>query len=105
MCLIIYEISGPGSAKTQANQPVNSMSVSRYISTCALATNQREDHVAYALDLFSRFPGTVPIAPTADGSWRTHALALETDMAALQAKYEAEQISAYSVLSISHVRL
>ncbi|KAJ7671963.1 hypothetical protein B0H17DRAFT_1208886 [Mycena rosella] len=47
---------------------------------------------AYVLELRSLFPPSTPAAPTADGSWKNHALALEMDLAALKAKYEAEQI-------------
>ncbi|KAF8876494.1 hypothetical protein BD779DRAFT_162424 [Infundibulicybe gibba] len=48
--------------------------------------------LAYVLDLRATFPPSVPAAPSADGSWRTHALALERDYAELEAKYEAAQI-------------
>ncbi|KAJ7451108.1 hypothetical protein FB451DRAFT_1284705, partial [Mycena latifolia] len=51
---------------------------------------------AYVLELSSIFPPSKPAAPTADGSWKTHALALEKDLAALKAKYEAEQIKMLS---------
>lgn len=45
------------------------------------------------LDLRSKFPPSGPSAPTADGSWRTHALSLEGELTLLREKYEAEQIS------------
>ncbi|KAJ7139444.1 hypothetical protein C8R44DRAFT_867597 [Mycena epipterygia] len=47
---------------------------------------------AYVLQLRSVFPPSTPAAPTADGSWKTHALALEQDLARLKEQYEAEQI-------------
>ncbi|KAJ7151683.1 hypothetical protein C8R46DRAFT_1229217 [Mycena filopes] len=47
---------------------------------------------SYVLHLRSIFPPSTPVAPTTDGSWRTHALALEADLAKLKKKYEAEQI-------------
>ncbi|KAF7340204.1 hypothetical protein MVEN_01939000 [Mycena venus] len=47
---------------------------------------------SYVLQLRSVFPPSTPAAPTKDGSWKTHALALEKDLAGLKEKYEAEQI-------------
>ncbi|KAF8213812.1 hypothetical protein K438DRAFT_1957156 [Mycena galopus ATCC 62051] len=47
---------------------------------------------AYVLQLRSKFPPSTPTAPTTDGSWKTHALALEKDLADLKQKYETEQI-------------
>ncbi|KAJ7031501.1 hypothetical protein C8F04DRAFT_1110453 [Mycena alexandri] len=47
---------------------------------------------SYVLHLRSIFPPSTPLAPATDGSWRTHALALEEDLAKLKKKYEAEQI-------------
>ncbi|KAJ7031511.1 hypothetical protein C8F04DRAFT_1110482 [Mycena alexandri] len=47
---------------------------------------------SYVLHLRSIFQPSTPLAPATDGSWRTHALALEEDLAKLKKKYEAEQI-------------
>ncbi|KAJ7480023.1 hypothetical protein B0H11DRAFT_2193934 [Mycena galericulata] len=48
---------------------------------------------AYVFHLRSIFPPSTPAAPTSDGSWKTHALALEKDLATMKEKYQAEQIS------------
>ncbi|KAJ6519192.1 hypothetical protein C8R45DRAFT_1117318 [Mycena sanguinolenta] len=48
---------------------------------------------AYVLQLRAAFQPSTPTAPTADGSWKTHALALEKELASLKLKYEAEQIN------------
>ncbi|KAE9397868.1 hypothetical protein BT96DRAFT_1020527 [Gymnopus androsaceus JB14] len=45
----------------------------------------------------SKFPPSGPSAPTADGSWRTHALSLEGELTLLREKYEAEQIKSISL--------
>lgn len=50
---------------------------------------------AYVLDLRAKFQPFTPSAPTADGSWRTHALSLERDHAKLQVMYDAEKISGF----------
>ncbi|TFK38619.1 hypothetical protein BDQ12DRAFT_95372 [Crucibulum laeve] len=51
-----------------------------------------QSYTSYVLDLHSKFPPSKPAAPSAGGSWRTHALNLERDFSELKAKYEAEQI-------------
>ncbi|KAJ7051222.1 hypothetical protein C8F01DRAFT_1176307 [Mycena amicta] len=51
---------------------------------------------SYVLQLRSIFPPSQPVAPTADGSWRTHALSLEKEMASLKEKYDAERIKTLS---------
>ncbi|KAJ6577106.1 hypothetical protein B0H10DRAFT_2236137 [Mycena sp. CBHHK59/15] len=56
---------------------------------------------AYVLELRSAFPPSLPEAPTADGSWKSHALALEKDLASLKEKYEAERIKTLAVSSES----
>ncbi|KAJ4478582.1 hypothetical protein C8R41DRAFT_904623 [Lentinula lateritia] len=47
---------------------------------------------SYVLELRSRFPPSVPHAPTTDGSWRTHALDLENELKVLKERREEEQI-------------
>ncbi|KAK7468391.1 hypothetical protein VKT23_002907 [Stygiomarasmius scandens] len=54
----------------------------------------RNYFIAFVLELRSKFPASEPSAPTSDGSWKTHALNLERQVAELQRKYEAEQIRA-----------
>ncbi|KAJ6577099.1 hypothetical protein B0H10DRAFT_927224 [Mycena sp. CBHHK59/15] len=54
---------------------------------------------SYVLELRSAFPPSLPEAPTADGSWKSHALALEKDLASLKEKYEAERIKTLAVSS------
>ncbi|KAJ7725525.1 hypothetical protein DFH07DRAFT_853960 [Mycena maculata] len=49
---------------------------------------------SYVLRLRSLFPPSTPTAPTADGSWKNHALALEKSLATLKEKYERQQIKA-----------
>ncbi|KAJ4495161.1 hypothetical protein C8J55DRAFT_113915 [Lentinula edodes] len=44
------------------------------------------------LELRSKFPPSVPHAPTTDGSWRTHALDLENEIKVLKERQEEEQI-------------
>ncbi|KAJ7051218.1 hypothetical protein C8F01DRAFT_1176264 [Mycena amicta] len=51
---------------------------------------------SYVLQLRSIFPPSQPAAPTVDGSWRTHALSLEKEMASLKEKYDAERIKTLS---------
>ncbi|KAJ7617957.1 hypothetical protein FB45DRAFT_933008 [Roridomyces roridus] len=48
---------------------------------------------SYVLHLRSIFPPSAPAAPTTDGSWKSHALALEKDLEKMKEKYQAEQIS------------
>ncbi|KAJ7293946.1 hypothetical protein C8J57DRAFT_1553603 [Mycena rebaudengoi] len=57
---------------------------------------------AYALELRSLFSPSSPAAPTSDGSWKTHALALEKDLRTLKEKYETEQLKVLTVNS-AHV--
>lgn len=57
------------------------------------STNTIPYFIAYVLSLRSMFPPSAPCAPTADGSWKTHALSLEEELIVLREKYEAEQIS------------
>ncbi|KAJ4479993.1 hypothetical protein J3R30DRAFT_2561526 [Lentinula aciculospora] len=47
---------------------------------------------AYVLELRSKFPPSIPHAPTTDGSWRTRALDLENELKVLKDSYEKEQI-------------
>ncbi|KAF7310397.1 hypothetical protein HMN09_00581700 [Mycena chlorophos] len=49
--------------------------------------------VSYVLQLQKVFASSQPAAPTSDGSWKTHALSLESELAALRLKYDAERIS------------
>ncbi|KAF7367458.1 hypothetical protein MSAN_00808600 [Mycena sanguinolenta] len=56
---------------------------------------------AYVLQLRAAFPPSTPTAPTTDGSWKTHALALEKELASLKLKYEAEQIKTLATSSAS----
>ncbi|KAJ7652058.1 hypothetical protein DFH06DRAFT_1206673 [Mycena polygramma] len=51
-----------------------------------------ESCVSYVLQLRSIFPPSIPAAPTTDGSWKTHALALEKELAGMKQKYDAERI-------------
>ncbi|KAJ7652055.1 hypothetical protein DFH06DRAFT_1206645 [Mycena polygramma] len=53
-----------------------------------------ESCASYVLQLRSIFPPSIPAAPTTDGSWKNHALALEKELAGLKEKYEAERIKA-----------
>ncbi|KAJ3813611.1 hypothetical protein F5876DRAFT_73720 [Lentinula aff. lateritia] len=48
--------------------------------------------IACVLELRSKFPSSVPHAPTTDGSWRTHALDLENEIKVLKERQEEEQI-------------
>ncbi|KAJ6519185.1 hypothetical protein C8R45DRAFT_1117292 [Mycena sanguinolenta] len=64
-------------------------------------TNHVQSSVAYVLQLRAAFPPSTPTAPTADGSWKTHALALEKELASLKLKYEAEQIKTLATPSAS----
>ncbi|KAJ7293949.1 hypothetical protein C8J57DRAFT_1270426 [Mycena rebaudengoi] len=58
---------------------------------------------AYVLELRSLFSPSSPAAPTSDGSWKTHALALEKDLRSLKEKYEAEQLKVLTINSANHV--
>ncbi|KIY53761.1 hypothetical protein FISHEDRAFT_54961 [Fistulina hepatica ATCC 64428] len=51
----------------------------------------RSTVTAYALQLRSAFPASTPAAPTSDGSWKTHALALERGLKDLQAQLDEER--------------
>ncbi|KAF5382817.1 hypothetical protein D9757_007274 [Collybiopsis confluens] len=68
------------------------------IALTALKLKPPEQSCAsYVLDLRSKFPPTIPCAPTSDGSWRTRALDLENELKLLQEKYEAEQIKSIAL--------
>ncbi|KAJ7226141.1 hypothetical protein GGX14DRAFT_132181 [Mycena pura] len=56
-----------------------------------------ESCASYVLQLRSIFPPSEPVAPTSDGSWKTHALALEKDLASLKEKYDAKRINELAV--------
>ncbi|CAK5279831.1 unnamed protein product [Mycena citricolor] len=47
---------------------------------------------SYVLHLQSIFPPSEPAAPTSDGSWRNHALALEKELARVKAELDVERI-------------
>ncbi|KAJ7795722.1 hypothetical protein B0H14DRAFT_101238 [Mycena olivaceomarginata] len=62
------------------------------IALTALKSKPADQSCAsYVLKLRATFPPSTPTAPTTDGSWKTHALALEKELAGLKEKYEAEQ--------------
>ncbi|KAJ6498038.1 hypothetical protein C8R47DRAFT_316910 [Mycena vitilis] len=63
------------------------------IAMAALSFKPADESCAsFVLQLRSIFPPSIPAAPTTDGSWKTHALALEKELAGLKAKYNAERI-------------
>lgn len=91
-------VLGGSRAEIQTSRFVDRMLVSwPFDRSCCYSMKHPQ---AYILDLCSKFTPSSPLAPTADGSWRTHALSIERSYVELQGKYEAEQIStSYGPLS------
>ncbi|KAF7331553.1 hypothetical protein MKEN_00034500 [Mycena kentingensis (nom. inval.)] len=54
---------------------------------------------SYVLQLQAAFPPSKPAAPTADGSWKAHALSLEKELAGLRKKLDAAKIKSIAAPS------
>ncbi|KAJ3996185.1 hypothetical protein F5050DRAFT_1761534 [Lentinula boryana] len=70
-----------------------------YRPTSSFQTQRRTlhiKHLAFVLELRSKFPSSSPRAPTSDGSWKTHALNLENELKVLKEKHEEEEAGQWS---------